>query len=114
MISRKDTNEKGYPRIDPFSIYRPYWDKKQTRPSTRRNSFRHNSSFITTQLKWREKTDVVIEPTSRNGLKRTSLIRLSKLTTIDKDLVLGRLGDLSTEELTAVDENLIDLFNLKK
>jgi mRNA interferase MazF len=42
------------------------------------------------------------------------LIRLSKLTTIDKDLVLGRLGDLSTEELTAVDENLIDLFNLKK
>jgi mRNA interferase MazF len=36
-------------------------------------------SFITTQLKWQEDFDVKIEPSSSNGLKRTSLIRLSKL-----------------------------------
>ena len=41
-------------------------------------------SFITTQLKWQEELDIKVEPTPDNGLKRTSLVRLSKLTTIDK------------------------------
>ena len=36
-------------------------------------------SFITTQLKWQGDFDVKIEPSPTNGLKRTSLIRLSKL-----------------------------------
>ena len=45
-------------------------------------------SFITTQLKWQEKSDVRLEPSKENGIKKTSLIRLSKITTIDKELVL--------------------------
>lgn len=49
-------------------------------------------SFITTQLKWQEEFDVKIEALKTNGLKKTSLIRLSKLATIDKDLVIGNLG----------------------
>lgn len=49
-------------------------------------------SFITTQLKWQEEFDVKIEASKTNGLKKTSLIRLSKLATIDKDLVIGNLG----------------------
>jgi len=69
-------------------------------------------SFITTQLKWQEKFDVKIEPASTNGLKRTSLIRLSKLTTIDKDLVIGKLGNLLQDELTTVDWSLSKLFKL--
>jgi mRNA interferase MazF len=52
-------------------------------------------SFITTQLRWLEDTDVKIEPTPVNGLKQTSLIRLSKLATIDKDLVIGKLRNHS-------------------
>jgi mRNA interferase MazF len=56
-------------------------------------------SFITTQFKWQEEFDVKIEPSSTNGLKRTSLIRLSKLATIDKNLVIGKLGNLLPEEL---------------
>ncbi len=31
-------------------------------------------SFITAQLKWKEETDVIIEPRLENGLKKTSLI----------------------------------------
>jgi mRNA interferase MazF len=69
-------------------------------------------SFITTQLKWQEDFDVKIEPSQTNGLKRTSLIRLTKLATIDKDLVIGKLGNLSQDELTSVDNNLVKIFKL--
>jgi mRNA interferase MazF len=69
-------------------------------------------SFITTQLKWQENYDVKIEPSAKNRLKKTSLIRLSKLATIDKDLVIGKLGDLLTTELTTIDKNLIEIFKL--
>ena len=69
-------------------------------------------SFITTQLKWQEDFDVKIEPSQSNGLKRISLIRLSKLATIDKDLVIGRLGNLSHDELSNVDKNLVKIFKL--
>jgi mRNA interferase MazF len=55
-------------------------------------------SFITTQLKWREENDILISPSDQNGLKRSSLIRLSKLITLDKNLILGRLGSVSPEE----------------
>lgn len=69
-------------------------------------------SFITTQLKWQEDFDVKIEPSQTNGLKRTSLIRLGKLATIDKDLVIGKLGKLSQDELSNVDKNLVKIFKL--
>lgn len=55
-------------------------------------------SFITTQLKWKEDFDIKIEPSQTNGLKRTSLIRLSKIATLDKNLV------------TIVDKNLVKVF----
>lgn len=69
-------------------------------------------SFITTQLKWEEPLDVVIEPSLENGIKRTSIIRLSKLATLDKDLVLGKLGNLSQSEMATVNKNLIKIFKL--
>ena len=69
-------------------------------------------SFITTQLKWQEDFDIKIEPTLTNGLKRTSLVRLSKLATIDKDLVLGELGKLSRDELNNIDRSLVRIFKL--
>jgi mRNA interferase MazF len=69
-------------------------------------------SFITTQLKWEEPLDVVIEPSLENGIKRTSIIRLSKLATLEKDLVLGKLGNLSQTEMATVNKNLIKIFKL--
>lgn len=69
-------------------------------------------SFITTQLKWEEPLDVIIEPSFENGIKRTSIIRLSKLATLDKDLALGKLGNLSQSEMATVNMNLIKIFKL--
>jgi mRNA interferase MazF len=51
-------------------------------------------TFITTQIKWQEKFDILINPTQENGLKKPSLIRLNKIATLEKDLVIGRLGSL--------------------
>jgi len=69
-------------------------------------------SFITTQVKWQEDFDVRIEPAKENGLKKPSLIRLSKLATIDKDLVIGRLGRVTATEINTVNENLMKLLRL--
>jgi mRNA interferase MazF len=70
-------------------------------------------SFITTQLKWLEKFDIKLEPTNKNGLKKTSLIRLNKITTVDKELVIGKMGQLTNSEIKEVNRGLIDLFNLQ-
>ena len=69
-------------------------------------------SFITTQLRWREACDIALEPTQGNGLKKPSLIRVSKLTTLDKDLVIGKLGQITDQELEKVNSSLIELFKL--
>ena len=50
--------------------------------------------FITTQLQWQEATDVQLLPTSLNGLKKQSLIRTSKIATLEKVLAKGILGQL--------------------
>ncbi len=69
-------------------------------------------SFISTQMKWIEECDVELMPTIENGLKKESLVRLSKLATIDKDLALGRLGTISKPDLERVNQNLLKLFQL--
>jgi len=61
--------------------------------------------FITTQLKWQSELDIPIQPSEINGLKKPSLIRLGKWATIDKELIIGRLGVL--------DEYFSDLLNKK-
>ena len=69
-------------------------------------------SFITSQIKWQESSDLRIEPDELNGLKKPSLIRLSKLATIEKKLVIGKLGMLMDSELKQVNRELIKLFDL--
>jgi mRNA interferase MazF len=69
-------------------------------------------AFISTQLKWKESSDIVLEPTEKNGLKKNSIVRLSKLATVDKDLVLGILGSLDYAELTLVNTGLKNIFEL--
>ena len=63
-------------------------------------------TFITTQLKWREPTDVLLTPTSNNGLKLPSLIRTSKIATLDKRLIKGQIGKLTVDELRDLNEQL--------
>jgi len=69
-------------------------------------------AFITTQFKWQNPYDILLDPNDRNGLKKTSLLRLSKITTIDKDLILGKLGELNTLDIQNINQNLIKILNL--
>lgn len=68
--------------------------------------------FITTQFQWNEELDIQLIPSSINGLKKLSLLRTSKFSTIDKELILGRIGSLENNYLHHLNRNLIEILQL--
>jgi mRNA interferase MazF len=62
--------------------------------------------FITTQIQWQEQSDVLLQPNSTNGLKVASIIRVSKIATLDKSLSRGLLGRLNHNELSELNYKL--------
>lgn len=68
--------------------------------------------FITTQIGWQEPSDVVLTPTATNGLRKPSLIRTSKISTLDRTLAKGLLGQLSPQETNDLNGKLKALFQL--
>jgi len=68
--------------------------------------------FITKQLQWLEATDVQLMLNSLNGLKKPSLIRTSKIATLDKSFATGLLGKLSTNEIEDLNNKLKILLQL--
>lgn len=63
-------------------------------------------AFITSQFKWREPFDLILSPSAYNGLKSESLVRISKIGSIDKKLILGQIGKLSNQEILQLDQLL--------
>ncbi len=47
-----------------------------------------------------------------NGLKKASLIRVSKFATLDKILIVGKVGNLTISDIEGLDEKLKQLFRL--
>ncbi|MEO6219249.1 MAG: type II toxin-antitoxin system PemK/MazF family toxin, partial [Ginsengibacter sp.] len=76
------------------------------------NSLDFTVCFITTQTKWQEPTDVLLLPNATSGLRKHSLIRTSKIATLDRTLAKGLLGNLSQSELTDLNDRLKVLFQL--
>lgn len=68
--------------------------------------------FITSQLQWQEPTDVMLQPTPFNGLKKESVIRVSKIATIDKGLAKGLLGRLDPKSIFELNMKLKALLRL--
>lgn len=68
--------------------------------------------FITTQLQWKEATDLLLDSTTKNGLRKPSLVRVSKMATLDKSLAKGLLGKLNQAELVELDRLLRIVFQL--
>ena len=69
-------------------------------------------AFVTSQIKWQDEHDLKLEPSTENGLKKTSLVRLSKLATIYNELVIGKLGSLTETDIQQLNKNLIKLLQL--
>jgi mRNA interferase MazF len=70
--------------------------------------------FLTTQLLKQSQYDLLIQPSESNGLKKASLIRLNKIATLDKELVIGRIGTLEDHYLDLLNKNLIKMLKLKE
>jgi mRNA interferase MazF len=68
--------------------------------------------FITTQMQWRENTDVLLSPNSQNGILKPSLIRTSKIATLEKTLAQGLLGRLGQHDMSELNVKLKLLFQL--
>ena len=69
-------------------------------------------AFITTQIRWKEPDDVILNPTKQNGLKQESLVRLAKLATIDSNLVDGILGEIDAAKAPEINQKLINILKL--
>ena len=70
-------------------------------------------AFFTTILKEVYKSDILITKNETNGLKKDSVLRLNKLTTISSNLIKGKLGNISNSEILLVNKSLIELFDLQ-
>ena len=70
-------------------------------------------SFISTKLHLKEATDLILSPNIQNGLKKESIIKLSKIATISKDLIIGQLGELTQDDMDLVNKNLMILFQIR-
>ena len=68
--------------------------------------------FITTKLKWKDERDVLLEPNESNRLKKPSLIRISKIATLDKSIVIGKIGVLDQKTIESVDAKLKLFFEI--
>ena len=64
-------------------------------------------------MHWQEPTDLLLQPNSTNGLKKPSLVRIGKIATIDKALLIGKLGNIDDKEIEELDKKLIQLFDIK-
>ena len=62
--------------------------------------------FITTQFQLHSGFDITINPSKQNGLKKASLLKTSKLATVDKNLILGRIGKLEEKYLKLLNQKL--------
>jgi len=69
-------------------------------------------AFITSQIAWKEPNDIELQPDVKTGIKKPSLIRPSKLATIDKTIVLGRIGFLPSHILDQVNKSLKTILQL--
>ncbi|MEO6286759.1 MAG: type II toxin-antitoxin system PemK/MazF family toxin [Dyadobacter sp.] len=68
--------------------------------------------FITSQTGFQERTDVQLIPSPSNGLRKLSLIRTSKIATLDRLLAKGLLGRISDSEIIDLNAKLKILFQL--
>jgi len=100
---------KGNSVLIPF----PYTDLSgnKLRPALilTENSLDVTVSFITTQLQWQEPTDVIIQPLPTNGIKKMSIIRLNKIATIDRSLIVGIIGSINNLEVVEINQIIFQL-----
>ena len=65
--------------------------------------------FMTTNLEFVEEFDVLLKPDAYNSLIKPSLVKISKIATVDKSLSRRNYGFLSKNDRQLIMDNLVDL-----
>jgi mRNA interferase MazF len=75
-------------------------------------------AFVTSNVGRLSPTDVPIRRKdaafARTGLKHDSVLRAGKLATLERSVLLGELGQLSKQHVTALDACLVAVFGLHR
>ena len=69
-------------------------------------------AFITSVLSVKFTGDIPLVKSDKNGLKKDSVLKLSKLATLSKELVAGRIGFFTEEEIKEVNRGLQEMFQI--
>jgi mRNA interferase MazF len=68
--------------------------------------------FVTTQLFWEDENDLKLSANQHSGIKKESLLRVSKIATLDKAFLKGKIGSLNPEEISDLNRKLKMVFDL--
>lgn len=68
--------------------------------------------FITSKIENMNEFDFVVYPNDQNKLKVTSVIRISKIATINTSLILGKLGETGAEITNQINDRLLKMLKL--
>lgn len=68
-------------------------------------------AFITSTVIRKNPFDIQL-PKGKTGLHKDSTLRLKKIMTVHKSIILGKIGGLSDEQLSLVENALRKMFNL--
>jgi mRNA interferase MazF len=68
--------------------------------------------FLSSRTEKVHRYDVLVRPSPKNGLKVTSLVKCTKLATLDTKTVLGELGVLEKQIHNRVDRALLEYLGL--
>jgi mRNA interferase MazF len=70
-------------------------------------------AFISSHVtKKKNQFDVFVQPSTENGLKAPSVVKVDKIATLQRKIVVGELGTIERSALRAVDRALEKIFRL--
>lgn len=67
-------------------------------------------AFISSNTKKKNKFDVFVKKNTLNGLKSDSVVRVSKIATLEKKILLGELGKLEEKDIFQIQKCIHTLF----
>jgi mRNA interferase MazF len=68
--------------------------------------------FISTQIYFQSDYDFILTPNKTNRLKKESIVKINKIATIDKNLIIGKIGSLNNLETQTLNHALKKILKL--
>jgi mRNA interferase MazF len=71
-------------------------------------------AFITSNTGNTKQFDLILTPEASNGLKVQSMLRLSKIACLAREIVIGKLGKVSDTQARKIDDLLLKMLKIKE